>query len=314
MRSTLTLLSLAIVLTMAAATWCSALEPVYNVGINETVETPASWIATAAELRYCGPFGFFSSTCGQKAIIFEGVDIVMMPDLVGYRNLKQVKLIARSTAGARREFCVGKEDMKNGIYVVTVSNLHPAEWIFAWEIKSKDKTRTFSVLFIRMSFNGKRTTGSSIHVTVQAAPSCLHQLSPQQAFGYTRGLIEAWATMDPAYAAKLQMQAPVVAPQSQPPTPKPRHKPKYEEPEEEPGNEICGEVLLTLTCDGRSDEFPVTINAVLEPGDCLIFRRNGKFVAEAEVMAVEHGKFLEARIVRGWGVRPNDKIFMKEAN
>lgn len=293
---------LVIVLAMATTAW--ALEPTYNVGLSETVETPSSWIATTAEFRYCGLFGFFSSTCGQKAIIFEGVDITMVPDLIGYRNIREIKLIARSTAGDVREFVVSKEDRKHGVWLVTVSGLRPAEWIFTWEIKSKDKTRTYGVLFFRFSKNGARTTGASIHVTVQQPPAGLYGLSPQIAFGYTRGLIEAWATPDPAYMAKLQMlsqQQPLPQPQPvsvAPPSSQLEPDPVIcEKPQPRPQQEFIRIEKISLE-DLDSD---------IEKGDWLIFKRSGRFVAEGFV--TEIGRIVEIGITRGGNIRSGDSIF-----
>lgn len=325
MRSTL-IVVVAIVICVMAVESAIAGEFNWSAGISLTEKESGVQIGSRIEASREGRFiGSWFSSSGQLPVMVMGLDYDAFGDFPAIRNILEVVL---SPDHGKTEWSAEQVEGKG--YTVDLPTLPSGSYGLEWLVVSKDKHNKLMLIIIPINWNSRRATGATNHAMVQHPPLESESFSDQQWFALLRGFVPAWASFDPAFLAQQQM-AGQSAPQGQspqgtvpetipqvapPPSPPPAPKaPSYPEDNSHPHNSYNGDeadVTVTLALlDGHWKESARSIIPSVPNGGKLIFRRAGVVVAEATVTRVIPGRLIEARVIKGGGVRPGDKISMR---
>lgn len=254
---------------------------------------------------------WFSST-GQLPIMVRGLEYNAFGQFPGIRNIQKVVL---SPDHGLTEWPAELVEGKG--YCVPIPNLQVGGYGLEWGITSKDKKNRLMLVIIPINWSSTRVSSATNQTMVQEKPDGCYGFSDAQWYCQLKpgGFIPAKASFDPANVAYQQAATAVSNQVSQPQqvaTLAPTISPKYQpEPTRyAPIAKETEEIMMVLKGNTPA-EFPVTISAGLEKDDKLVFRRNDRFIAEATITEVVSGRFIEAKITKGSGVRSQDSIFIK---
>jgi len=311
MRSTLIASIVAIVLTMVAPAFAGEVN--WSAGVSLSEKEPGTQIGSRIEASRDGRLvGAWFASSGQLPVIVVGMEYSAYGDFPGVERITEV-MISPDKGITRWK----AEKIEGRGYTVALPTLPAGSYGLEWGVVSRDKRNRITLVIIPINWSSKRTTGMVNQIMVQNPPLEAEGYSDQMWFSLLRGFVPAWATPDPAFVALQNMQnqpqppIPVVQPDPpkvapQPPDPT---QPVVEIDEEPYRAELTAPSEVTMVLQGNSiQEFPVSIKAKLAKGDRLVFKRAGRFVAEAMVTRVI-GHSVEAKITKGGGVRSGDQIF-----
>ena len=319
MRRTLKVVLLTAIVIAVAVTPVAG-EINWSAGVTLTEKETGVQIGSALEAFRNGRLiGCWGSSFGQLPVMVEGLEYRAYAHLPGIRNV--IKVVLTPDGGITQW---PAEQIEGKGYCVTLPSLPVGIYGLEWAVQSRDKHNRLMLIIIPINWSSKRTIGMVNQTVVQRPPIDCGGFTDQQWFAYLsgKGWVSVEATPDPAYLALMKMQngpapAPQPGPAYAPPVPQterqssPAHK---EHPKDEPAANFEDTATLVITGGSRTTELPLIFEKPvrISKGDHYIFRRSGKFVAEVDVVKVIPGKVIEARILKGGGVRPQDRIFLKE--
>lgn len=315
MRRTLIGLSIVVIAIMAMTATAVLADTNFGIGINKTTKSPASWIASRMEVFNRDMIGMWSSTMGSMPVLFEGLEVVIYGDFTGYRHIRDVYLTA-AHGQEKFQWRASKNDKKIKVYQVVLPRLALGAYNLKWRVISRDEVKELDLFLFQINTLSKRETNASNHLLVQRAPANWDALTDQQAYVYTRGLVSAWATPDPAVLAQQQMLNQMSQPQPMPPVqvsptppaPIPSSAPIVESsaPVDDDDGVLVeyGATLKLYHSNRNCSSLKFNGSARLKRGDILIFSRDGQEVAEVKIISLDP---IAARLL--WGrVREGDSI------
>ena len=239
--------------------------------------------------------GCWFSSSGQLPVMVQGLGYNAFGDFPGINKIQKVVL---SPDHGKTEWPADQIEGKG--YFVPIPNLLAGGYGLEWGVTSKDKHNRLLLVIIPINWSSTRSSSATNHAMVQMAPMGYENFSDQQWYACLRGFVPAWATVDPSYAALVQASQPPVQ----------QVVPQSEKEAVVETTNFDGEVTLILDYGKKQDEFPVNITADISVGQKIVFRRSGRFVAEAEITDLMAGKFIQARVIKGGYVQSQDGIFL----
>ena len=333
MRSTLTLLLLCIVIAVAFMIQsATAGEVNWSAGVTLTEkEAGVSMGSRLAAVRVeTNSFGrarehviasWFSVTSMLPELLFGKT--IAYDTMVDFANIRSIERVVVSPDSGLTEWEAIQVPLWG--WIARLGEMPPGPHALSWGVYSRDKKNRLVLFIIPINWSSGRTSSVVQQINVLRTPVGCESYSDEQWLALLRGFRSVDAKIDPQFMAQQQMfgsQPQQVTEPSVPSTPPPpvnsepkgskKPLPPREEDMEESSANFEGEATLVLTGQERITEFPLVFDKPVRitVGDIFTFRRNGKFVAEAEVTEVIPGRVVEARIVRGGGVRPQDQIFL----
>lgn len=321
MRRTLSILFLAIAVAMVAATVTAGGEINWSAGVTLTekeagVSMGTRLAAIRIEMNSFGRVrehvfgGWFSTTSMFPEIAFsKSVGYDAYADFSNIRNVERVVVSPDSGITEWEAFQVPLWG-----WTARLGELPPGPHALQWGVYSRDKKNRLVLFIIPINWTSRRETSAVQQLNVLRPPVGCDSYSDEEWLALLRGFRPVDAQFDPQFLAMKQARAQMER-TTQPkqvetfePPPAPPVLPAHEEPVRV---ELKYSEILMVFNGNDVRELPITIDTELARGDKLTFKRSGRFVAEAVVIQAVPGKYLEARITKGGGVRTHDEIFLK---